>query len=195
MNDDPTRPHPLRARAILDERARALARVPGRADAVAAGPRVAIFTIGGERFAIEARHVLRVFRAPELTPIPGAPAEYAGAINHRGEILAVLDLGRMLGVGPGEGPRDGPGWILVLGDDRGELGALVDAVLEVRTLGAGEVLDRTGEADRSVADVHDYVLGVTGDALILIDGGALLRDDRLDVDQGEHPGPAAPSEA
>lgn len=192
MNDDPTRPDPLRARAILDERARALARVPDRADAAAAGLRVAIFTIGGERFAIEARHVLRVFRAPELTPIPGVPAEYAGAINHRGEILAVLDLGRMLGVGPSEAPRDGSGWILVLGDDRGELGALVDAVHEVRTLGAGEVLDRPDVVDRAAR--HDYVLGVTGDALILIDGGALLRDDRLDVDQGEDPGPAARSE-
>jgi purine-binding chemotaxis protein CheW len=192
MNDDPTRADPLRTRAILDERARTLARVPDRADAVAAGPRVAIFAIGGERFAIEARHVLHVFRASGLTPIPGVPAEYAGVINHRGEILAVLDLGRMLGVEPGEGTRDDAGWILVLADDRGELGALVDAVHEVRTLGTGELLDRPAVAEQAVR--HDYVLGVTGDALILIDGGALLRDDRLDVDRGEDPGPAARSE-
>jgi hypothetical protein len=35
---------------------------------------------------------------------------------------------------------------------------------------------------------RDYLRGVTADALIVLDGDALLRDPRLFVDQAEEPG-------
>lgn len=56
------------------------------------------FCIGllGERYAFEARCALEVIRLGPLTRLPSSPAFLPGVLNHRGEILAVLDVGILL---------------------------------------------------------------------------------------------------
>lgn len=50
----------------------------------------------GERFAVEANLVHEVIRSVPLTRLPAAPAHLLGVFNHRGEILAVVDLAQLL---------------------------------------------------------------------------------------------------
>jgi purine-binding chemotaxis protein CheW len=171
------------AQAILDERARALACVPPRAPRASEVLEVATFLLAGECYALETRYVTQVVRPRECTPIPGAPAFLVGVVNLRGEILAVLDLCPVLGLARAAAGH--PSWIIVLGEQRDEFGVRADAVLEVTTLRLDEVHEPPGSV---AGGVRPYLRGVTPGALIVLDGAALLRDDRLVVNQGEDVG-------
>jgi purine-binding chemotaxis protein CheW len=178
--EESVRLSPERAREVMGERARLLARVPPRAPEAAEVLEVVTFALAGERYAIETRFVREVVRFEGLTPVPGAPDFLAGLRNLRGEILAVFDLRRFFGVAdPGRSERSR---VLVLGGDRTEFGVLADAVHEVTPLRVGEV----GEPPASVAGAgRDYLRGVTAGALVVLDGAVLLADRRLFIDQEE----------
>src|SRR5947208_3108843 len=64
---------PDRARAVLEERARALARPPAAAIQAGEVLEVILFSFGDERYAIETRHVREVVRQGDCTPVPDAP--------------------------------------------------------------------------------------------------------------------------
>lgn len=51
---------------------------------------------GAGRYAFDAGLVTEVIRLGPLTRLPGAPPALPGVFTHRGEVLAVLDLCRML---------------------------------------------------------------------------------------------------
>lgn len=52
--------------------------------------------VAGERYAFDAPHAEEVIRLGTLTRLPAAPSFLLGVFQHRGEILAVLDLGQLL---------------------------------------------------------------------------------------------------
>ncbi len=170
---------PERARAVMDERARALARVSAERAALRAED-VVIFQAQGERYALETAHVREVVRLADLTPLPGAPDYVAGVTNLRGQILAVVDLGKLFGVAParpGESSR-----VLVLGGGREEFGILADAVDTVAALAEGQIR----EPELPAAGIgRECLRGVTPEGVIVLDGAALLRDPRLLLDQEE----------
>jgi purine-binding chemotaxis protein CheW len=179
-------PTPEQARAVLEARARALARVPLAPPDASAVLTVVTFALADEPYAIETRYVRRVVRIEDvpLTPIPGTPDNLAGVINMGGEILAVFDLGRLFGLSRAAGAE--PTRILVLGEDRNEFGLLADAAHEVRPLRIDAVLEAPGSLE---GIGRSSLRGVTADALIVLDGAALLRDPKLVIDQGEEAGP------
>jgi chemotaxis signal transduction protein len=92
----------------MDERARALARVPAEVAAAAAGAFV-VFGLGAERYAVAVAYVREVRRLADLTPLPGAGPRVAGVTNLRGQILVVFDLRGLFGLareaGTGEEAR------------------------------------------------------------------------------------------
>jgi purine-binding chemotaxis protein CheW len=53
----------------------------------------------GERYALEAALVHEVVRLPPLTPLPGMPPFLLGVCAHRGEVLPVIDLAKLMGRG------------------------------------------------------------------------------------------------
>jgi purine-binding chemotaxis protein CheW len=174
---------PERARAVLAERARALARVSGRAVPSADLVHVATFALGNERYGIETRYVREVVRFTDYTPVPGTPDFLVGLTNLRGEVLAVIDLRKFLGVARQE--VTDLARLIVLGDQHAEFGVLADAAHEVLPLRFDEI----HEPPASVAGIgREYLRGVTPDALIVLDGAVLLRDGRLFIDQGEEAG-------
>jgi purine-binding chemotaxis protein CheW len=169
---------PDRARAVLEERARALARVPPAVTRAAEVIEVVTFALANELYAIETRFVRGVVRLTDYTPLPGAPPFLVGVLNLRGDILAVMDLRTFFNVG-GKGLTD-LARVLVLGTERPEFGVLADAALEVRTLRIDDVLD----APSSVAGIgREYLRGLTQEALIVLDGAGLLQDKRLFIDE------------
>ncbi len=177
------KPSPERARQVLAERARTLARVPTQAAGAGDMLEVITFTLAGESYGLETGHVREVLRLTEYTPVPGAPDFLLGVLNLRGEILAVIDLRRFLGAAA-RGVTD-LARVIVLGGERAEFGVLADSVLEVRALPREQVLAPPG----SVAGVgRQYLRGVTAEALIVLDAGILLQDGRLYIDQEEEAG-------
>jgi purine-binding chemotaxis protein CheW len=174
---------PARARRVLEERAQILARVPATAAQAGEVLTLATFILANERYAIETDYVREVVRVIDCVPVPGAPDFLVGLLNLRGEILAVIDLRKFLGVASGgltELSR-----VLVLGGERAEFGIVADEAREVTTLRRDEV----HEPPASVSGTgREYVKGVTQDALIVLDGAVLLQDARLFIDQGEGSG-------
>jgi purine-binding chemotaxis protein CheW len=174
---------PERARAVMEERALALARVPPRPPDAAEVLEVVTFGLAGGRYAVETRHVREVVRCAALTAVPGAPDVLAGLVNLRGEVLAVFDVCRLLGLA-GRAPAE-PSRVIVLGGERAEFGVPADAVHEVTALLTGEV----HEAPAPLAG-RDGLRGVTARGLVILDGAALLRDGRLFIDESEEPTPS-----
>jgi purine-binding chemotaxis protein CheW len=163
----------------MDARARKLARRP---EAPATGEQlaVAVFQLASERYAIELRWICEVVRLTDYTPVPGTPDYIVGLTNLRGEIVAVVDLRRLFGLAtPGLSDLSR---LVVLGETRGELGVLVDSAHGTTAFSATDVL----AAPAGVGEIAGACIrGVTRDAMIVLDGQALLADQRLVIDQAE----------
>lgn len=170
---------PERVREILEERARALARVPTEAAADADGIEVVVFTLAGESYALETGFVREVAVLPPPALLPGAPEFIAGVVSLRGQVLAVVDLRRLFGLPVVEStvrPR-----LLVLGEGQPEFGILAESVSEVVRLPRARLLEPAAPAGLT----PEHVRGVTEQALIVLDGAALLHDGRLFIDEVE----------
>ena len=158
------------ARAILGERARLLARRP---TAPADGETVAVvaFITGGESFAIETAFIREIVRLRHLSPLPRGPAAVRGVTTYRGEILPVLDVRVVLGH-PAEGLADLIR-ILVLGRAGPEFGLLADEVAGAGSLPTRDLLALPAEIS---ARAKRYLRAMTPDAMLVLDGAALLAD-------------------
>lgn len=175
-------PPPERVRALMDERARRLARPPAQSeetDAIA----VMTFALGTERYAIETEYVREVVRLADFSPVPGAPDFVLGVTNLRGEVLCLVDLRTFFDV-PSKRLTE-LSRIVVVGMETAEFGILVDEAFEMATLRPNDIVP----PPESVAGIgRECLLGVTREALIVLDGAALLRDPRLFVNQDERAG-------
>jgi purine-binding chemotaxis protein CheW len=60
---------------------------------------VLTFSLTNERYALPLNQVREVSRPGSITPLPGLPSTIVGATGLRGEVLAVLDLMQLLGLG------------------------------------------------------------------------------------------------
>jgi purine-binding chemotaxis protein CheW len=174
--DEALSPSPEEVRRILDARARALAR--GADTGADAGPLLAIlsFSLSGERWAIETKYVQSTRRSAGTTRVPGLPDVFCGVESLRGEIMAVIDLARVMGMPAA--PRPANGYLIVLGQDQAELAVLCDELFEVTTLPRSALVTQGGGR---------HLAGLTADALLVLDGASLLDDPRLTVDQTETP--------
>jgi purine-binding chemotaxis protein CheW len=160
---------PERAREILLDRARELATLPTRRARDDESLEVITFTLAGERFAIETRAIVEVFRLASLTTLPGAEPPVLGLTMWRGRLLTVLDLRAALGL-PTAALND-MAFVIVLDGARAALGVLADAVHDVTTLATSDVHPLADDAERRLA-----VRGATPDATMVIDAARLARE-------------------
>jgi len=95
------------------------------------------FRVGEDLFAADVFSVERVLRYVAPAAVPDVPAWVEGVIEHRGKVIAVIDMRRRL-----ELPRIPPSAdtrILVLTTADGLIGAIVDAVTEVVSIPTASV--------------------------------------------------------
>lgn len=157
------------AEAILEERARRLARPLAETGTASGVVEAMTFSVGRERYAIETRFVAAVARLGELVPLPGANAPVLGVARWRGEVLTIVDVRRL--VGEPARSLDDLGIIIAIGLSGPAFGLLADAVMDVvyidldsLHLPSGERLARAGGALR----------GATGDGIQLLDAAELI---------------------
>lgn len=89
--------------------------------------------VRGEVYAVPVEQVLEVAELGEVTPVPGAPANVIGVRNLRGEILPVVDLASVCGLGAGE-----PARILVAEHAGHRVAFAVDEISDVNPLSEAE---------------------------------------------------------
>jgi len=180
LQGETVEPSAEQAAHILDARARLLASA-SRGDAAEAPKiEVLVFVVLGQRYAIETSYVRETVRSAALTPVPGTPPWFLGIDSVRGEIVAVIDLARLFEV-PSPPRVASTGLYVVLGKEHVELALHCDEVVDVVSFPRARVV----APPRGVTGSREYIMGMTDDALLVVDGAELLDDPRLFVDQTE----------
>lgn len=85
--------------------------------------RLILFSAGGREFALDLQQVCEVMEPQQSYPVAGVPAHYLGLINFHGNMTALVDLPKFLGVA-----GVSPGKLLVLDTKLAQLALRVDAV-------------------------------------------------------------------
>lgn len=98
-----------------------------------------VFSLGTEWYAVDLAHVRKILRPVPIAPVPGASAEVLGLMNSHGEVLAILDLRKLLGVGTTPAAAAGK-LVVVLQFGKREAGVIVDSVGDICDVRAQEVL-------------------------------------------------------
>jgi purine-binding chemotaxis protein CheW len=147
-------PGPEEQRALLEQRARELATVVQEPQDEGDELFVVRFTLGGEPFAAPAEHVIEAVELGQPTPVPGTPEVLIGVLNHRGRVLPVLDLRRVLGTGAGGELTH----VVVVSADGATFGIAVETVEET-------VRERASDPLRTLLDVES----LAGDPRLRID--------------------------
>lgn len=149
------------------------------------------FLLGAEEYAVAIERVREVMRAPPITEVPRAPVHVLGVVTVRGEVVAVLDPRRRLGL-PLTAPMDEQGRVVIVDAEDGPCGLLVDRVASVVRLRPGTIEPCPQGLGGASADCLAGI-GREGDRLFtVLDLGALLRRSIPDraTGQGErHAGP------
>lgn len=170
-------------RQVLRDRAQVLARPigvgPGTDDQV----EFLEFAVADERYGIETVHIREVATVNALTPVPGTPAFVGGVATVRGQILSVLDIGRLFDL-PDFGGAP-PGKLVVLeGPDNMPVGILAAAIIGVRTVSPSEIETALPTLAGGRAA---YLRGVDRTGVAILDGAALLaaRDIIVGAEAGQ----------
>jgi purine-binding chemotaxis protein CheW len=132
------------------------------------------FLLGDEEYAVAIQRVREVVRAPPITEVPRAPAHILGVVTVRGEVVAVLDPRRRLGL-PHLRPAEGEGKVVIVDAGDGLCGLHVDRVASVVRLRPGSI----EPCPQGIAGQRtEYLAGIgrEGERLFtVLDLGALLR--------------------
>ena len=133
-----------------------------------------VFRAGRSAFALPLEHLVEVYRPAGLSPVPRAAAPVVAAAAWRGRVLTVLSLGRATV------EMEETGRLLVVGDARRAAFALIaDEVEDVRPI-VRAALHAPSDQHAEGAARLPRALGVTEDAVVVLDGEALLRWWRTD---------------
>lgn len=159
--------------ALLRERAVSLAR-PTDTDDTSESVSVLAFSLGDERYGIDASQILEIQPLENLTPLPCTPAFVAGLVNVRGRLFPVVDLRKFFGM-PEHGITDTSQMILVhaAGTEVALIANEIDGVANIPKASFGPVL--------SSEPSSQHFRGVTSDARTLLDLESLFNDPKMIV--------------
>lgn len=130
-----------------------------------------VFGVGGQQFACNIFQVERILRWEQPTPLPKAPDFLEGVIPYQEGTVPVIDLRKRLGVAANvrEDTR-----VMVLETEHGRVAAVVDAVLEVRKVNAGDVTPPTGVVKGLAAEFISGLVRSGKTTLVVLAVGRLL---------------------
>lgn len=164
------------ALAVLRRRAEALAR-PLEPRQRHQEAKLVVVRLGGARYGFDAAHVVEVLAPARVTSVPGTPGWVKGVIQHRGRILAVIDLEALLGWG--SGTADAPSRVVVVSAGGMTFAVAADPAVEVAAVDAGALVPVApgpeGEPPALVDRLTSSMVGV-------VDLEALVKSRRLVVD-------------
>ena len=176
--DRESSPAAEKVKKILRQRAGALAQEPEIRSTEQEYLEVVEFMLGYEKYGIESAYVREVYPLTELVPLPCTPDFVLGLVNVRSQILSVIDLKKFFGL-PEKGLTD-LNKIIIIHDDRMEYGVLADSIVGVSKVSINDI---QASIPALTGIRADYIKGVTGETLIIVDAQKLLTDKGLVVNQ------------
>ena len=162
--------------SILKERAIKVGRAPERSGTAGERIEVVEFLLTSERFAVESKYVQEICPLKEISLLPCVPPFIAGIMNVRGRVVPVVDIRRFFEF-PVKGLTD-LNRVVVLASGDTEFGILADAIHGLRHMYA----ERLQSSLPTLTGIREeYLKGVTGDGIVVLDGAKLLSDGRIFV--------------
>jgi purine-binding chemotaxis protein CheW len=159
---------------ILKARALELVKEPKKEDGDTEYIEITEFLLSSELYGLETRYIREVYSLKDFTPLPCTPSFVLGIINIRGKILSVLDIKHFFEL-PDKGLSD-KNKVIVLASNTMEFGILADEIKGVRTIPSNDIQ----AVIPTLTDIRlEYLLGVTKDRLVILDGNRLLADKNL----------------
>lgn len=122
-----------------------------------------VVRIGNEKYGIDIGYVDNIVRMQKITRVPKAQNYFKGVINLRGEIVPVMSIRTKMGL-ENDVITD-HSRIIILKEEKGALGIVVDEVREVITLNLSEI-DKTAVTSKTVKDSFINGIGKNGQELI-----------------------------
>ncbi len=136
------------------------------------------FTLAEERYGIEQKFIDEVYELKELTRLPCTPPFILGVMNVRGKILTVMDIKKLFEL-PDKGLAD-LNKVIIIHAYGINTGILADAISGVRSVPVSGI--------QTALPTHtgirgEYMKGVTGDQLIILNMENILSDERITVNE------------
>lgn len=95
------------------------------------------FQLSGQSFCVRTTSVREIRGWVPCTPLPHAPSDVAGVMNLRGSVIAIIDLGKRLGMAGTQ--ADERSAIVVAEVGSGVVGLLVDSVSDMLTIPVDDI--------------------------------------------------------
>ncbi len=169
---------PEETRAILKKRGRALAHKPRQDEEERDFLEIIEFRLSQETYGIESAFVREVYPLRDITPVPCTPSFVLGIVNVRGQILSVVDLKKFFNL-----PEKGLGdlnKIIILRSGMMEFGILADVIHGTRSISHNSIQPPLP----TISGIGlEYIKGITGDRVILLDAKTILHDDKILVNE------------
>lgn len=163
---------------VLAERAVLLAQTDDEADNSESAGQYLTFSLGAERYAVDVRFVEEIQPLKNLTIIPCTPDFVVGAVNIRGNIMPVMDIKTFFDI-PTTIMEDSHK-VIVVGVGDLKLGLAADNVEEVAVIGLESIEPQLA----TLSGVQEeFIEGVAGGQVIVLDIEALVRDRRMVVNE------------
>ena len=167
---------PEEKKRILKDRAKSLAKQPEEEKEPDKYLKIVDFFLAHETYAIETEYIREVYPLKELIPLPGTPPFVLGIINVRGKILSIIDIKKFFEL-PERGITD-LNKVIIIHADEMEIGILADIVLGVRSV---PLKDIQPSLPTLTGIREEYLKGVTGERLVVLDARKLLLDRNIIV--------------
>ncbi len=161
---------------ILKARTKSLARYEKKEELALESITVTEFMLANERYGIELNNIVEVYPLKDMTPVPCTPPFVLGIFNVRGRIQTIIDIKKFFDL-PDKGLSDLNKVIIVRA--RGmEAGILADVILGIRSIPLREIQPTLP----TLTDIRaEYMKGVTGDQLIVLDVEKIFSDEKIIV--------------
>jgi purine-binding chemotaxis protein CheW len=139
------------------------------------------FKIGEEIFAAGVSHIHEIVEVSKITAIPHAPVFMKGVMNLRGAVLPVVDSRVKFGLSPTVVTEDTSVLVLGLtvGDKRLQIGAMVDAVIEVLEVEAADITPLPSIGARYNTDFIEGTVKSGEDFILFLDVHKVFTTDEL----------------
>lgn len=117
---------------------------------------VVMFSLANEEFAAKTNQIREITKMIEITKMPKAPSFIEGVMNLRGQVIAVIDLAKQLGLPTSEWGEETRNMVVDM--DGNIVGMIVDTVTEVLKIST-ENIDPTPPLIESRIDTR-YIEGI-----------------------------------
>jgi purine-binding chemotaxis protein CheW len=128
---------------------------------------LATFYVGDLLLGIDIRVVREINRQLEFTPVPHSPSQVRGVINLRGEVVTVMDLRTILGLGKTDVSKYARNVIVHSGME--QIGLLVDRVADTVCVSADAIEPVPANVHGADATMFRGVCRLEADLVVILD--------------------------